>query len=183
MSNAEYFKAFKPITYNGYKVKDIMRRTKITETWEKNPYMFLPYTVEADQTAEDVAYNYYGNPHLVWLVYLANGIINPFEDWVMPTKTFHSYLAMKYKEQSGLEEMYEIVNWTKTQTQFYVCPKEVRINNLSYELLPDDKKPNFTPISIYDYEDWKNESKRNIRLVNADLADNAIKELRDKLYV
>lgn len=177
----EYFDYFPTTTYKGFTVRDIMRRTKIVESWESNPYLFLPYTVEGDDSAEDVAFYYYGDPHYVWLVYLANNIINPYEDWVMGSRYFQKYLAMKYREISGGLEDHEVIAWTHTNREFYVDADETRITPFTYDCLSDDIKPNWNLVTTYDFEEWKNESKRNIRLVNKAVAKQAIAELREAL--
>lgn len=111
---AKYFENFPIIEYQGRKVRDITRRNTFLKTVSTNPYLFLPYTVKEGERAEDVAEFYYGSVDYIWLVYLANNIIDPYHQWPMDAKTFNSYLAEKYAEKSGLTGE-DVVDWIRDE--------------------------------------------------------------------
>lgn len=91
-----YFKNFPTTTYNDYTVTDITRRVKIIETLRQDPYAFLPYTVKDGDRPEDIAYYYYGDMGKVWMVYLANNIIDPYTQWPMSNDNLAKTLTAKY---------------------------------------------------------------------------------------
>jgi hypothetical protein len=93
---SKYFRYFPTITYDDQVVTDITRRVKINDTLLNDPFLFLPYTVNNDDRAEDVAYYYYGDVNKVWLVYLANNIIDPYTQWVMNSDNFEKTIRKKY---------------------------------------------------------------------------------------
>lgn len=96
----KYFENFPTIEYNGRRVKDITRRSAFLTAVQNNPYVYYPYTVSSNERAEDVARLYYGSVDFVWLVYLANNIMDPYHEWPMNENTFNDYLVDKYAEQS-----------------------------------------------------------------------------------
>lgn len=93
---ANYFKYFPTIVYDEQRVTDITRRVKINDTLLNDPYLFLPYTINNDDRPEDVAYYYYGDVNKVWLVYLANNIVDPYTQWVLKNDDFEKTIRMKY---------------------------------------------------------------------------------------
>ena len=111
----KYFENFPIIEYQGRKVRDITRRNMFIKNVSTNPYLFLPYTVKEGERAEDIAEFYYGSVNYVWLVYLANNIIDPYHQWPMDAKTFNNYLIEKYTERSG-QIGEDVVDWIRDET-------------------------------------------------------------------
>lgn len=99
MSN--YFKLFPTITYNNRLVTDITRRARIIDQLSTDPYSILPYVVKEGERPEDVAYYYYGDQNKVWMVYLANNIVDPYVQWPLDDQNLYYTLLKKY-DISGL---------------------------------------------------------------------------------
>ena len=108
----KYFENFPIIEYEGRRVRDISRRSNFVRAVSNNPYLYYPYTVSEGERAEDIANFYYGSVDYVWLVYMANNIIDPYHEWPMDPQTFNDYLVEKYTEQSG-EVGEDVINWTR----------------------------------------------------------------------
>lgn len=96
---AKYFRYFPKIVYNGETVTDITRRVKVSEKLQADPYLFLPYTVTNDDRAEDIARFYYGDVNKVWMIYLANNIIDPYTQWPLSSEKFESTIRKKYAHE------------------------------------------------------------------------------------
>lgn len=111
----KYFENFPIIEYQGRKVRDITRRSAFTKAVANNPYLYYPYTVKEGERPEDIAEFYYGSVDYVWLVYLANNIIDPYYQWTMDEQTFRNYLVDKYSETSG-EVGEDVIDWIQDPT-------------------------------------------------------------------
>lgn len=111
----EYFRNLPEIRYNNVLVRDVTRRVNFLKQSIENPYVFLPYTIQEGERAEEIAYHYYGDANYAWLVYLANNIVDPYHEWPMDEETFHNYLIDKYAEESGRKE-WDVVAWTQNET-------------------------------------------------------------------
>lgn len=109
----KYFENFPIIEYEGKIVRDITRRNQFYKNVSTNPMLFLPYTVKQNERAEDIAQFYYGSVDYVWLVHLANNIIDPYHQWPMDEETFNNYLIEKYADESGLEGQ-DVIDWTRS---------------------------------------------------------------------
>lgn len=108
----KYFENFPIIEYEGRRVRDISRRSNFVRAVSNNPYLYYPYTVSEGERAEDIAQFYYGSVDYVWLVYMANNIIDPYHEWPMDPQTFNDYLVEKYTEESG-EIGEDVIDWTR----------------------------------------------------------------------
>jgi len=105
MSN--YFQNFPTISHIGIPGVDITRRFKIFDTLLTDPYAMDTYTVKQYEKPEDVAYYYYGEETLSWLVLAANNIVDPFSQWPMEENQLESFLISKY-ETRYKEWLYDV---------------------------------------------------------------------------
>jgi hypothetical protein len=111
----KYFENFPIVKYDGVEVRDITRRNSILKSVMDNPLAYQPYTIEEGERAEDIAYYYYGSTDYVWLVYLANNIVDPYHQWPKNTEDFNNYLIDKYRDTSG-KEGNDILDWTREES-------------------------------------------------------------------
>ncbi len=91
-----YFRKFKTVRYNGRDVVNITERAAILDSVSANPYVWYPYDIVADERPDQFANRYYGDPFLSWLVYLSNGIIDPYYGWVLTDTEFQEFIRKKY---------------------------------------------------------------------------------------
>jgi len=110
----KYFSEFPIIEYEGRRVRDITRRTQFVKDLTTNPFLYMPYTVKEGERAEDIAQYYYGSVDYVWLVYMANGIVDPYHDWPKSLDQFHEYLIDKYEDIADATGE-DILNWLQDE--------------------------------------------------------------------
>ena len=109
----KYFENFPEVIYDGKRVKDITRRNRFVRGLQNNPLLYMPYTVEEGERPEDVANFYYGSVDYVWLIYMANNIIDPYHEWPLNTQEFNDMLIEKYAEASGVTGQ-DVLDWTRS---------------------------------------------------------------------
>lgn len=109
----KYFENFPEVIYDGKRVKDITRRNRFVRGLQNNPLLYMPYTVEDGERAEDIANFYYGSVDYVWLIYMANNIIDPYHEWPLNTQEFNDMLIEKYAEASGVTGQ-DVLDWTRS---------------------------------------------------------------------
>ena len=93
-----YFKSFPTTLWDKKEMVDISRRATILNKVKGDPYGFVPYTVQDGDTIEMIAYHYYGDAELSWLVLLANNIIDPYEDFFKEKGQLDQYIINKYRD-------------------------------------------------------------------------------------
>lgn len=164
-----YFKNFPIVEYNNKYMRNIVANARLlTDVLEKYE-VFYPYTVRDRQRADYVAYKYYGDPNYTWLIYLANGIIDPYYQWPLGEQDFNRTISLKHGlslnqikqtidhyvfqgEEGNTAEEIARVTWKMSPTTFNAMDPEDRIG--------------WVPVYLYDVEYDANEAKRYIRLLS-----------------
>lgn len=184
---SRYFSFFPKVQYNGKEAVNISKRVKVLEYLYGKNADYLAYTISDGEKAEDIAYYYYGDIGKVWLVYLANNIIDPYSQWPLNNSEFEAMLMAKYKTQSGARG-YNIITWTQntsitTNIVYYVNYEnpDLKISKDTFTLNSNLQLINaaeWNPVRYYEYEFELNENKRNIFLVNRVYAEQAKEDLK-----
>lgn len=174
-NSSRYFSFFPSVTYKGKSVVDITRRTKIFSQLYNSPTTFLSYTIKDGERPEEIALYYYGDMGKVWLVFLANDIIDPTSQWPLSSTDFNKMLIGKYSSLSDT-----------TTIKYYENADGLRITKDTYDLnnnLNLITAADWSPVTIFDYELELNEKKRDIFLFNNIYATQAESELKEILSV
>jgi hypothetical protein len=191
----KYFTNFPKVKHTNEILVDITKRAKFLNTIAQNPNVYLPYTIKDGETVEEISYLYYGTVDYVWMIYLANNMIDPYKDWPMRDRELYAHIADKYKdeyEESTGNTTYsaqDVLNWTQDATRndnilFYRSldsDEEIKLSPESYALgskfdaalIGEDR---WTPVRVFDAEVEANEDKRVIQLINDVYAEQVAKE-------
>ena len=193
----EYFSALPFLTTtdgngNSIVLRNLLVRTGLIPQLAKNPLLMYRYAVQDGDTPEIVANKYYGSPFRYWIALYGNPqMMDPQSDWPLSTKNFTIYLQDKYATSAngtanvlsytlGTVHHYEKVITTIDNTTKTTAIKVVEVDQDTYNSIipltttstfPDGSSITYTvepnAVSIYNYEDQVNESKRNISLINS----------------
>jgi hypothetical protein len=176
---------------NYYFLKNILIRTKLISQLAKNPMLFYKYSVQDSDTPESIAFKYYGDQYRYWLIFMANEIMDPQWDWPLTTQQFLKFLKDKYSTVAGGDN--NVLSYTQGTVHHYeklvttvdnntqtTAIKSVIVDQETYNLIQsstqtrtfaDGSTVTYTTgknaVSIYDYENDLNESKREINLINS----------------
>jgi hypothetical protein len=185
----QYFDSLPKIikTTNGVSVlmTDLMARCSIIPEILKNPLLYYDYDIQEGDTPEIVAYKYYGNSYRYWIVLFANQITDPQWDWPIDSNSFDSYITNKYQSFNPYNTAYQ---YEKTITQYNATTQTTTVDNIiidestyddlnpsvtTYQLVTGDVTITITKsiVTYYDYEVRLNESKRTIKILNANYVD------------
>jgi len=186
-----YFKSFPTTNWNGQEMVDLSRRADILQKLKGDPLLFLPYTLEEDDSMESVADFYYGDAKLSWLIAMANGIVDPYTDFWKREDVLHRFIAEKYAEEckASLNLDYtpeddQIIRWTQDTNYLDNIVHYYSIN--SDELIISRKtqeggkyaSAEFVPLRYYEYEVKENEKKRNISVIATQYVAQIIDEMK-----
>jgi len=190
---------------NGYPIlmTNLLARASIVQELINNPMQFYEYAIQEGDTPEIVADKYYGDPFKYWVVLFSNQILDPIWEWPMPYATFLEYIDAKYITEAEVENKtpFEYVNTTVYQYEkvFTVTDestdiptiKKVSITQSEYNSLSETtttyKIPGGTSctvaitkniVTLYDYEEDLNESRRQIKLLNSGLLGEMEEQLK-----
>ena len=108
-----YFDRFPLMTYdmknnNVYKlVPDILRRVKLRASIKSGVFLFDKFDVPMGDKPEDVAFKFYGDAELHWVILMTNDITDRYYQWPMTQPQLEAFLADKYDNPDGIHH-YEI---------------------------------------------------------------------------
>lgn len=108
-----YFIKFPELTYANTQCKDITRRVVMIDDIRKNPSLYHKYTLEPGYRPDLLADTYYNDAYLDWLIYLNNGVVDPYYGWYLDNVEFNNFVAKKYGsvELAMKKVAYWQLNW------------------------------------------------------------------------
>jgi hypothetical protein len=128
-----YFSFTQPITYWSLAAPNILQRVKISDDIISQGQLYDSYVIEEGDRPDTIAYHYYGDATLDWLVRLANNIFDEASQWPLTQSQLDQYIANKYTS----------VPTAQSTTDHYKLKTNVTINNSTYAALPNDAKVYF----------------------------------------
>lgn len=152
------------------KVKNLFKRGKLRDDIFGNLSFFTKYKIIGDDRPDNVAFEIYNDSTLDWLILLSNNIINVQTEWPLSQESFYNFLIEKYGSEESFYNVhhYETIE-VKNSSGTTIIPKGLIVNsNFSTTFYDTNLKETVTktnisvPVSNYDYEILKEESKRNI---------------------
>jgi hypothetical protein len=121
-----YFDKLPTITYANNLVKNIMSRSRLSDSIKSNQTAFYPYTMDADDRIDTLSNLYYENPGYTWLIWLTNDVIDPYFDLTLNDDDFNDHITSKYgsydlaarKIKVYRNNWYDNIDVSITPTQF-----------------------------------------------------------------
>lgn len=136
-----YFANFPLITYNGTTTRNITERVSIDVTRHPAaaPTIYYPYDLKNNLRADNVADYYYGSPYVDWVIYLANGILDPYYDWYLYPDQFEQFIIQKYGSIATAQQKvaYFRNNW---------ADDTVNISVSFYNAMPPNVQKYYVPV-------------------------------------
>ena len=158
-----YFDRFPLMAYDmkgnqQYKLlPNILRRVKLRSGLRSSAFLFDKYDVKDGERPEDVAFKYFGDAELHWVVLMTNNITDRYYQWPLSQPQFQEHLTDKYG--AGNEDA--VHHYEKTQDS---GPTSSRDSSHLVECNSDDGDPSI--ISNRQYEQRKQDEYREIRLLD-----------------
>ena len=90
---------FPTILFQQKRIVDISKVISIKDlAKEADTSIYFKYTLKTWRSPENVAYDFYGTCDMVYLVYIANNIVDPFTEWLLRDEELKRYVVQKYGE-------------------------------------------------------------------------------------
>ena len=171
-----YFDRFPKFAYdvknNGnYKiVTDILKRVKIRSAINNSSMLFDKYDVKNGERPEDVAYKWFGDAELHWVILMTNNVTDRYYDWPLNHVQFQDFLTEKYG--AGNEDAihhYEIPKSSGRTTGRGP-------SDYSHLVEVNSDTENAISISNRQFEEREQDKKRQIQLLSKSLLGDFIAE-------
>lgn len=83
-------------------VKNLFKRGKLREDIFGNLGFFEKYSIIGDERPDNVAYKFYGDETLDWVVLLSNNILDVYNEWPLTQTSFDKVMLQKYGTYENL---------------------------------------------------------------------------------
>ena len=158
--------------YDYQVVKNIFKRAVIRDDVFDEITAFTKYSVQGDERPDQVAYQFYNDSGLDWVVLATNNIVHVRDEWPMGNQDFLTYLNAKYTEaQLANIHHYETKiirdsNGTLIQPEGKTVPAGYTVNFLDNGVLRSESS--LTSFSFLEHETNLNDAKRDINILKVE---------------
>ena len=153
-----YFDNFPSVEYTNIDngdpktVTNLLRRISVRDPVKSNAIIMNKHNVRDGETPESLAFDFYGDSKLHWIILSINDIYDRYHQWPMNTRQFFAFVNDKYEDPNGTHH-YEITQASGDTT--------VKIN------IGQDNSlhPTATIVTNYEYEEAEQDKKRQINII------------------
>tara|TARA_B100000575_G_C22963192_1_gene556348 strand:+ start:149 stop:814 length:666 start_codon:yes stop_codon:yes gene_type:complete len=154
-------------------VKNFFKRGFLREDIFQELSFFTKYKIKGDDRPDNVAWNFYQESELDWLVLTCNNIVNIQTEWPLTQTNFDRFLLDKYETHEKLNDIHHYETIEIKNTDGNVLLKEGLEVDKSFSMTyyDDITKKQVTPtvftkeITNYQFEEKIENEKRNIYLL------------------
>ena len=137
---------------------DILKRVKQRNAIQSGQFIFDTYDVRDGEKPEDVAFKWFGDAQLHWVILMTNNITDRYYQWPMNQPQFEAFITDKYSNPDGIHH-YEILKSSGNTTG-------QGPNDYSHFVEVNSDTDNATSISNRQYEERVRDKNRSIKLLN-----------------
>jgi hypothetical protein len=147
---------------------DILRRVKLRASIKSGGMLFDRYDVKEGEKPEDVAFKWFGDPELHWVILMTNNVTDRYYDWPMNQTQFAEYLNDKYSNPDAIHH-YEVTKDSGRTTG-------QGPSDYSHLVEVNSDTDNAVSVSFREYEEREQDKKRQIQLLDKSLVGDFIAE-------
>ena len=151
---------------------DILKRVKQRNAIKSGQFIFDTYDVRNGEKPEDIAYKWFGDAQLHWVILMTNDVTDRYYQWPMNDAQFEEFIADKYSNPDAVHH-YEVTKDSGRTTG-------QGPNDYSHLVEVNSDTDNAISISNREYEERVQDKNRSIRLLNQRFLSDFMEEF-DKL--
>ena len=170
-----YFNKFPLMSYDikGNEVRkllpNILRRVKLRSVIKSGGMLFDKYDVKEGEKPEDIAFKWFGDPELHWVILMTNNVTDRYYGWPMNQVQFAEYITDKYGDNVDAVHHYEVTKDSGRTTSNGP-------SDYSHLVEVNSDTDNAISISNRQYEEREQDKKRQIQLLDKSLLGDFIAE-------
>ena len=164
-------------------VKNLFKRAVLRDDIINDVTNFTRYNVEGDERPDQIAYKFYGDAGLDWVVLTANNIIHVRDEWPMGNQDFLTYLNQKYTSE-------ELSNIHHYETREIRDSSNTLIQKAGINVKSDHSvtyvdegttitTSSFKSVSYLQHETNLNDAKREILILRRDYISTILRDIGD----
>ena len=158
--------------YDFQTVKNLFKRAVMRDDIFNEVIAFEKYSVQGDERPDQVAYDFYEDSGLDWVILTTNNIIHVRDEWPMSNQDFLNYLNSKYTE-SELSNVHhyetKIIRDSRgrlIQPEGLIVPEGHSVTFLDNGVLRTESS--LTLVNFLNHETTLNDNKREINILRSE---------------
>ncbi len=174
-----YFRNYPDIVYDGKKAKNIILRSRIKNVLLNRASLFYTYTIQDGDRPDILAFKFYGDVDLDWLILYANDIYDPYFEWPIPDALWPKYIKEKYGSieyaEQTVKEYRRIVEHRVVNPDGTIVPeRSIEVDIFTFNATPVVNRRSLT---FAQWERERNDAKREIRILDSRYVPQIVREM------
>ena len=147
---------------------NITLRFKINELLRNKSTVMYQYDVKDGERPDIIAYKYYGDTTLDWVILLTNNIVDPQFEWPLDDRSFERYMRNKYGSLEAAKQTIHLYEKILREQQVYfdgtiIPEKRVVVDKETYDLTSPTSR---RAVDKYTYELELNQARSSIKILD-----------------
>ena len=169
--------------YDYQLVKNLFKRAVLRDDVFNDVTNFEKYSVEGDERPDQVAYNFYRDSGLDWIVLTTNNIIHVRDEWPMSNRDFLTYLNEKYTSEELSNVHHYETREIRDESNTLIQPAGVRVkSDYSVTYVENDTvktESSIKMLTFLEHETNLNDAKRNINILKPDYVEIFLRDIKE----
>ena len=153
-------------------VKNIFKRAVIRNDIFDEVTAFEKYSVEGDERPDQVAYDFYNDSGLDWVILTTNNIIHVRDEWPMGSQDFLTFLNEKYTDEQLSNVHHYETKILRDSRGRLMQPEGLKVkSNHSITFLDNGvlrTESSIKQVTFLEHETDLNDAKRNINILKSE---------------
>ena len=164
-----------PVDVKLLSAKNLWRRSEIVSEFKNSITIFDEMIVNNGEKPEVIANRIYKNPFLAWTIFVANDIVNYYEQWPRSTRQLSEYVEAKYDNPQATKHY--VTTEVKQGNNIIVPAGKVVPQNYSISYFNGTTTVTANPtvsITNYQYEEQINSEKEKIQIIRPNVIESFV---------
>jgi len=153
---------------NPLELTNITLRFKINELLLNKTAVMYQYNVQNGESADILAYKYYNDATLDWVIYLINNVIDPQFEWPLDDQSFKRFMKNKYGSLDSAKQTHHLYEITlREQSVLFdgtiIPEKRLVVDKDTYDLTSPTLR---RQVDKYTYESELNDKRSAIKILD-----------------
>ena len=164
-------------------VKNFFKRAVLRDDVYGSLVNFEKYSVKDDERPDQVAYDFYNDSNLDWVILTTNNIVHVRDEWPMGSQDFLTYLNAKYTAAELTNIHHYETKVIRDAANNLIQPAGVYVDS-DHSITYVDRgvtttKSEITSVTFLEHETNVNDKKRNINILRKELLDTFFRDIND----
>ena len=169
--------------YDYQLVKNLFKRAVLRDDVFNDVTNFEKYSVEGDERPDQIAYEFYRDSGLDWIILTTNNIVHVRDEWPMSNRDFLTYLNEKYTSEELSNVHHYETREIRDESNTLIQPAGIRVkSDYSVTYVENDTvktESSIKMLTFLEHETNLNDAKRNINILKPDYVEIFLRDIKE----